>query len=615
MNFSQTVRRIYHEQREALELLDPISFAESTTGLNIKLYPAQRFILKSFYKIPLSEKLEPGQEIVIKDEFNENTLYTFSSEIEFFDFLYREKRINMSYDDWNTLDNNILEVVFICGRRASKTTLTTIITIHQLYILLSIDNPHDYFGIMRSDPITISLVSNNEAGAVRTFKAISDLVTNSKYFDRYVSYLASNSLWLATEQYKMEKEQGIPHSTPGNILIRSFAAGPSVRGASNIVTIIDEIDHFRDASSKRIDPEMANKVYEALTPSILGFVDPNTGKGAGKSFIMSSPNGKRGILYDFYQKSFNDKSTLMLHTPSNWINNRIAPDILKRIYNQSETSFRQEIRAEFIDPISNWISQPDRLLACFNKALPNTPYQTADTKHYMGIDLAFSSDRAVIAIGHIQSHRPELSLERPELENLIAKDGNFYVIDYIDIMKPRPGEPISVFDVIARLKELFVRFDIAEGTFDQFSGQVFEQLIEKESILYLKQEPATQMNNSDRAMTMKQIIVEGRLQIPYVSDVIEEFMGLQEEVLRDGLVRVANDRFHDDSYTAISRVIELCFRHKEIVAERYVSSHNSSYRNYLTTGSNKVAQVQTQRTTGTGNATRDMRLSGLSRRR
>lgn len=611
-SFAQEVRKIYHQQRKISELLDPVSFAESATGLNIKLYPAQRFILKLFYKLPLESYLT--QPIVIKDEFNEHTLNTFHSEIDFFNFLHSERRVNMSYDDWVNSDENLYEIIFVCGRRASKTTLTSIITIHQLYVLLSLDNPHDHFGVMRSDPISICLVSNKEDGAIRTYQAISDLVTNSKFFQRYVAYQSAQSgLWLATESFKQEKEDGVAHTKPGNINIRSFAAGPSVRGASNIVTVMDEIDHFRDASSKRLSPELAHKVYEALTPSILGFVDPDTGKGVGKSFIMSSPNGKRGVLHDFYEKSFKSKNKLMLHTPSNWINNRIAPDILKALHAQSETMFRQEIRAEFIDPISNWISNIDRLVACFNKAIPNHPYQTQDTHHFLSLDLAFSNDRTVIAVGHIQYEKPELNLERPELNNLIAEDGPYYIIDHIDVMVPEEGNTLSVWEIIEKLKKLYLRFNIRAGSYDQFSGEIFSQLIEREPTINMNKEPATQYNNSDRAMTMKRLILDGRLLMPYIPLVKEEFMGLQETVLKDGLVRVANDIFHDDSYSAVSRVIELCFRHKEIISPRYTASKLT--KTHHTYNPNSQTAIRPQSSLGTGNSTRDYKLAGLARGR
>lgn len=576
--FSQAVRQIYKEHRKNSSILDPVTFAESASGLNIKLYPVQRFILKVFYSLPLESQLPSGEEIVIRDEFNEHPLYTFTSEIDFFNFLYEQKRINLSYDEWSESDDSLLEVVFVCGRRASKTTLTSIITIHQIYTLLTIDDPHRYFNILSSDPITISLVSNNQDGAVRTFKSISNIILGSRYFERYVMSSTREELWLASEAWKERKEAGGEQITAGNILVKSFAAGPGVRGTSNIVTIIDEIDHFRDASSRQYSPELASKVYEALAPSILGFVHPDTKKAAGKSFIMSSPNGKRGYLYKLYEESFGGKTRLMLHMPTNWINTNVASEFLKEIYHKSENSFRQEIRAEFVDPISNWISDPNRLLACFNELAPNTPKQELQTKHYMGIDLAFNSDRTVIAIGHIQDFRPEYKGSKPEYDNLIAKDGNYYVIDYIEIIKPEQyaesGESkgaISVFDVINKIKDLSIRFDIKAGTFDQFSGDVFNELTKKEGLHFLSQEPANQTNNSDRANTMKSLIVEGRLLMPSIPDVIDEFMGLQEEVLRNGLVKVENTRFHDDSYTAVSRVVELCFRYKEIVASKYVA--------------------------------------------
>lgn len=561
--FSSKVRNIYKETLANTEIVDIISFTESKTGLSIKLYPAQRFILKVFYSLPLSENLKDP--IIIRDMFNETIVHTFYSEKEFFDYMFNEKRINLSYEDYlNNLNESrdINEAIFVCGRRASKTTLTAIIVCYTVYMLLSVPDPHEYFNVIRTDPIGIALVSNTVRSSGRTFNAVSDLIASSKFFNSFVGYVGGGEIWLKSQKYKTEQEEGVAHITPGNIQITSYPASSGVRGASNIVYVIDEISHFRDASSVGKNKYLDDTVYEALSPSILGFRDPLTGKSKGLGIIMSSPNGKKGVLYDFYKESFTRTNTIMINTPSYWINNNIASEELKRLHSRSEISFKQEVMGEFIEQRTNWITDINRLYACFNKNNKNELAQRDSYIRYAGFDLALSNDRSVLALGHYQNSRPNnIELDSEELLELLANDSKgFYIIDYVHIWEPNEFGDVNIEQLIMDLDYIFRRFKIGDGTYDQFSHAIFTQLINKRPSIRMRMESATQASNSEKAMLVKRLINEGRLIIPDIELVRNEWSMLQETVSNNGYIRVANDDAHDDTYSAISTCIYNIYR-------------------------------------------------------
>jgi hypothetical protein len=50
-----------------MQTVDIITFAEAQWGLNIKLFPVQRFILKTFYGLPLDDN---EKNIIVPDEMN-----------------------------------------------------------------------------------------------------------------------------------------------------------------------------------------------------------------------------------------------------------------------------------------------------------------------------------------------------------------------------------------------------------------------------------------------------------------------------------------------------------------------------------------------------------------
>lgn len=605
-SLSGMMRKYYKDSASMLNLMDAVTFAESPVGLGMKLYPAQRFILRVFYGLDLKTQLDSP--ICIKDGFNEHTVEQFTSEIDFFNFLHQEKRINMSYETWVANRGEIGEVVFICGRRASKNVLTSIITVHQLYLLLSIHDPHSYFNVMRSDAIGVMLVSNTEDSAQRVYTSISNMLQKSRFFRPHLGTSSlQGGLWLMSDAYKDEVEQGVTHSTSGDIVVQSSAATGKVRGGSNIIVVMDEIAHFYDSDTTNKNLHADEDIYRALTPSTWGFVSPETGRGAGKSFVLSSPNGKRGLLYDFYKKSFQQTSTLMLNTPSNWINVNLAPNVIRDSYNKSELGYKQEFLAEFIDVTGNWISDLDRLYACFDSALPNAMRQSYDGYHFVGLDLAFTHDRSVIAVCHAQHEKPQAQFQKLAYYEMMAQGGLYYVVDYIHAFEARKGMPIRPEDVIETLKAVYARFRVYDGSADQFSGEIFKTMLNKTPNVRLNIETATAQNNSDRAVLMKQLIMEGRLIMPDIELVRMEFQALQETNSR-GYVRVANDRGHDDIYSAVSRAIELAYKYHKLQNERTIVSTKFIGGNTLRTPSRAGAMGYNLKMRSTGNPTRDMRI-------
>ena len=607
---SSLMRKYYKDSASMLDLMDIVTFAESPVGLKLKLYPAQRFILRVFYGLDLQTQLQ--EPIIIKDGFNEHIVEKFYDERDFFDYLYQEKRINMSLEAWESNKGQCNEILLICGRRASKNVLTSIITVHQLYLLLSIQDPHRYFNVMPSDAIGVILVSNSEDGANRIYNSISNMLQNSKFFRPYIASASlAGGMWLMSDSFKDEVEQGVTHATNGNIWVQASAATGKVRGGSNIIVVMDEIAHFYDSDSQSKNLHADEDIYRALTPSIWGFVSPETGRGAGKSFVLSSPNGKRGLLYDFYKKSFGQNNRLMINTPSNWINPQLAPDTIKDSFNQSELGYRQEFLAEFIDITGNWITDLERLYACFDSANKNVMQQRVDAYHFLGLDLAFTNDRSVIAVGHCQTDIPQVELGKLAYYDMLAKDGLYYVIDYIHIFEARKGIPISPDVVLDTLRAVYNRFRIFKGTADQYSGEIFKNLVRKTPNVRLEIESATAQNNSDRAVLMKQLIMEGRLIMPDIEMVRLEFQALQETNSK-GYIRVANDRGHDDIYSAVSRAIENAHKYHKLQAERVVSHTRFIGGNIFRTPSRVVqggAFKSSRKIHNTGNPMRDLKVS------
>jgi len=556
MDYIRTLTR----QIESEARVKPLSILEFTTsgsGLALKLFPAQIFIFKLFYKLPLSESLVENT-IVIKDNFNEQVLYKFT-EKQFFEFLYTEGRVNLSPKDWEEMEDTIDEIVFIIGRRGSKTTMTSIISAYTVYLLLLMEDPHSFFEVAHSEPIGIALCSNSAEGADRQLRNLVQLMHPCKFFQPYIFGTKGGKYWLRTPIFKEKEEMGVTTS-PGNILIEAYAASPSVRGASNIVVIMDEYGHFNDADVSAKKKPLDIKLYEALTPSVAGFSDED-GNAYGKSFVMSSPNGKKGELYRMFQVGKENKDTyLVLNMPSHWVNNKIAPKRLRNAYNKSELSYRQEYLGEFVDNINGWISNINKVRAMVNKLWTNS-IDNGDKrkKYYLGLDLAMSGDGFALCVAHKELVRPIGEYEEEGLE-LLLHPKDCYVVDYMSVYTPAEGEVLDHEFIISTIKSLYGKYNIVRGVYDQWAGQIFTQLFKKAKIPRLEMKSSTQAVNSETAKQFRQLLMEGKIMVPDYEPLITELLNLQETTSRNSYVKVeALSGGHDDLFDAVSRAIYLCY--------------------------------------------------------
>ena len=88
-----------------------LDYIESDWGLGMKLYPAQKFLVKLYYYLPLDDV---NKTIEIRDMFATKVLYTFT-EVEYLKYLYDEGRCNIGEQD-----HERRELVLAIGRRAGK---------------------------------------------------------------------------------------------------------------------------------------------------------------------------------------------------------------------------------------------------------------------------------------------------------------------------------------------------------------------------------------------------------------------------------------------------------------------------------------------------------------
>lgn len=561
---------------ERLEPMNIIEFAESKQGLDMTLFPMQKFILKTFYKLPLSEDINENR-IIIRDMFNEVTLHEFS-ERETIDFLYKNKLINMNYEDIYEKKLPFSDVMFFVGRRGSKTKMTNIIIAYSLYELLFYDNPHWMFNNKPvTDEISVTVVSNHSRGGNRQFRELIGLVAKSKFFRPYIAGKTKDGYWFKTKEFMRLEKLGHTENL-GNIRVSSSAANYGVRGDANLAGALDEFCHLMDSENNDKENPLDKAMWEALAPSTYEYVatqGPAKGKSFGKMFILSSPNGKKGLAYQMYEESFEKKTRLMLNMPSFYVNITLDSNKLKADYDVSESSYEQEILAKFTSKISKWIHNPNLILAASNKNNPNILGWNVNKNYtyYMGIDFALRGDLMSFAIVHTEPTIPaNYSPIEDKYAGLLAQDGQIYVVDYIYSNQAQPGTAMDIEYLVKQVSKAIYIYGVRKGAYDQWSRDTIEKFLKKFSVNnVLECMSATQVLNNSMASIYKQLVMEGRIITPNDEDTYPDYSGdwnmtyldevfrLVEYRGRNGLIKVENPSGHDDRYKAVEKAIYLAY--------------------------------------------------------
>ena len=113
VQYFQDIAETYRKNKATTSTVDVVSFAEAQWGLGQKLFPVQKFILKTLYGLELDNT---AKTIVVPDEMNMKEIGRFT-ESEFMDFLIDTGRTNLK--DY-TPGKGRRELVLNCGRRSSK---------------------------------------------------------------------------------------------------------------------------------------------------------------------------------------------------------------------------------------------------------------------------------------------------------------------------------------------------------------------------------------------------------------------------------------------------------------------------------------------------------------
>ena len=488
------------------DVVDIVSFIESSWGLGLTLWPVQRFIFKATYGLPLDDQ---DRCIEVPDMVAERVLYTFT-EKEYLKWLYEEGRCNT--DD--TEGKNFFDIIYVMGRRSGKSTIAACISNYEIYKLIKMFDPGGTYGRKGASIAFLNVAPTDEQANI-VFEMTKSMAINCHV-------LRDRSLHQTQRYFDIQTDLDIQNAKDKRprASIESISGGcsaNSLRGHNAIVVILDEMAFFIDNSGRFSGDE----VHRALTPSVASFGSD------GKVICSSSPYAKFGKFYFKYLESFDEPdTTLMLKLYSSMVNPTISSTLLKTKRRRNRVDFMSEFGAEFSDSITAWIDDEQEFRACINVA-PKTR-GVSDVAYFYGVDLGFRNDGTAIAIVH--------------------KEDDTIVLDYADVWYPGTSDiwdressiyhecdryssmdTLRVCDAITEIEELVKWFPPKLGVFDQVNGYAFEELIHKAGLTQFEMVNFTEAINDRVFKLAKRLYAEKLISLYDHPVLIPELISLEEE--------------------------------------------------------------------------------------
>jgi hypothetical protein len=553
------------------DAVDVITFCRAEWGLGVgtrtpDMFPVQRFILKSYYGMELDDTTA---DIELKDDLNEEVLATFT-EKGFHDWLYEEHRTNT--EDFNGFRNNL---VLVAGRRASKTTIVSFIACYELYKLLLMYSPHNYYKIIPTDLIEIVSVSTNEGNAKNMFDRITGNIEASPFFKPYMTSVPNKLDMFFQTRSDIEK-----YGKGGRASIKLVAkpcSAKGLRGPNNIIVILDEAAFFFKETSdqKGSSNQSDTAIYSAVSPAMAAFKYPD-GRPAGRMIMISSPADRTGKFYEEYERSLipgKNKDLLMFKMPSWMVNKEISPDFLRTQKSQDPVVYRCEYGGEFSDRLRGWIEDPAILRQCVVPGLSYKERGGYRVPHFMGMDFGSKRDGSSVAIVHLEQVEAPNNL----LETKIVVDVAEVRYAWKEkIAVSSDVQPYFTPDEIAEWYSTFPdRFHIVGGMMDHHYGMSIIPYLERKGFRQFESVQINDTKNSEHFQCLMAQLVGNHIMLPEGpmnsrtnrpddSELVKELLSLQATQRSKHVISVEapqREGCHDDLSDALVLAVWQAVQH------------------------------------------------------
>jgi hypothetical protein len=475
------------------------------------------------------------------------------------------------------------------GLTNHNTTLSGIFASYEVYRLLNLEHPQEYYGLPSGNRIQIISVATDKDQASLLFNEVTTHLSRCEYFKPYIANNTLSHIQFRTP-YDIRKygetarhENGKFVSFNGKATMRvtfKSCVAKGLRGSGNVVIILDEMAHFQDKGNSS-----AEAIYNAITPSALAFspkdpADTTVPIGPVESRIIciSSPLNKAGKFYELYALAMSNgpgsANMLAIQAPTWEVNPTVEPEFLRQKYHADPATFMTEYGAQFSDRVRGWIEREVDLTDCIDPNLRPVEQGIPRYPYAMGIDLGLMNDGTSIFITHAEGDKIVLDYHETWYAGVDWKQANPHLVNYSCDYARRIGDVERLdFDAIADwIVGLTKRFFIVDGIFDRWNGIPLEQSLRKKGLTQFKSEFFTRDFSSKIYQNAKLMMFDRKLRLydwPLPdrgetkvrhSPFVHELLVLQAEQTSKNVVMVStpqNAGYHDDQADAFVRSVWL----------------------------------------------------------
>jgi hypothetical protein len=434
--------------------------------------------------------------------------------------------------------------LFLFGRNFNVThnsQLVSALACYKLYRLLSIRNPQEHYGLVDGSVIDFTFLAQDEDGAQRLYTKMRQDVNQASFFSPY----QKSGTGTSRMQFVTESDRGKRDVLPSINVESHPCTTRSARGPSAIFLAFDEFAHFRSATGSSSD-----EVYEAASPAVANFVNPNDGSLDSLIVSITSPWTRVGKLWSLWQDAMQvgvDSGVFAIRVASVEMNPGVPKEILTKALRTSPLTWNAEYGGEFLDSSESFVSNAD-LLACVDTGRKNV-FQFSPAligKHYFwGLDLGFKKDASALAICH---------WEYNEEGTLVL------VYDYVGRMMvgEAPYEhavELPVNDVFKWLSDMNTLMPGCKGATDQHGGSMFTQMAHQLGLGFMDLVHFTSGLNSQMYYVLKGFINQRTIRFPDEPLLMTELQTLEATYTGKYSIKVEappEKNAHDDQADAVA---------------------------------------------------------------
>ncbi|MCG3175426.1 MAG: hypothetical protein MOGMAGMI_00355 [Candidatus Omnitrophica bacterium] len=427
---------------------DPLTnFFEAKGFLNFQPTPAQRVALKTLFKLPLDENTKHSVRMEhTNPDGSFDLIDTEMTELELFTY--------MTGRDWKDLgDQWITRLNLVCGRRSGKSLIAgAIATFSAIKV-----NWRPYLKKTRTASVVV--LSHSVEFSQEILDVIRGFFEDSPILSRLIDKDNKNTQRTFNLKVPFIEDGEIVYS---RVTIKVGAASKkTTRGLAICTLLADEIAFW---NLQENSAEKDEDIIRAVRPSLLQFKDQ------GLFMKLSSPGIKSGVLYNEYQKWVEGtlpKNYVVFKSPS-WVwNNILGKSEFIEEYQIDPTSFDNEIRANFVDSISNFIL-PEFVDLAVNRGITFLPpeKENPEMRYYAAIDAAFKGDRFTFSV--------------------VGYDGNTVKQFISKGWEGTRQVPVKASEVALYIREICKEYDIPKVAADQYSFNPLRELFEQHGVVLVE---------------------------------------------------------------------------------------------------------------------------------